>query len=800
MPKIKPKVKDPQSRKTNFSSLFFLFATLLLVFFIYSFSLTRPWLPFDERSIYEEALFPIPQDRSEVKEIINAFVLNYHTESTNIFFSNHLTLRSNPIASLLLVLTSYLFQKNAFLYHLLQLGIHIVNVALAWLIMNELFKFQLKGSNTSLQSDNKKLFLTSLLTLIWGLHSANTEAILLVTNWTAILTYTFCLSFTLYEIKKITGNNFKVTSFKFITITVLFTCVMFLTEYGYMLPFVIFFLSFAFLITHTGFFKKAFIFAFKISLPYFLGILLFILLSLTRKESLLVNLNGSFSSLYLLIERNLWLSPQIFIHFLKLLFFPLKLTSYQSDLTVISPTLFDLHSVISILLYFGFIISPLLGIFLIRSHALKSICILFYAFFFSLVPFLHIVLPIYCLSADRYCYMPSFFLLLLIGYILSLTQPQGKKYLAYSLILAIVLVLLTGRTVIRITEWNNPYIFYKSAQEVEKNPLYKAHKQVVFASYLGKNNKNDEMNFYLDRSLRLLEEAINYYKTQVKKYPTQPKVLKQYGIDFKSLLLKAIYLKATTKHDNFKEDSEDLLSFYEPYIKKYLKLALTNQIAFYAELLVEANKKEKAKKILEYGLERFPNSASLLLSLSGYYIENQDLDNVLIYLKKAHEIFPNDLFVLEKFYKYHELKKDLPNQAKFAYLLGLRNHDPISYQNAAQIYLSLNKLEEAKLSIRKLIRLQGETPISILLTTRYLDLTGQRNNILPLLTKAYILSKVHGKNEDIKTTKSILASLITTNMFFGKPDDAKKYLKEFESIKNLSSEDRKVINELKLKL
>src|SRR3989338_1769468 len=81
----------------------FLLGTLLIVFFVYLFSLFRPWLPFDERLIYQETLFPIPTSFSEMYEIIRTFVINSHVESMNIFFSNYVTIRSNLFSESLVV-------------------------------------------------------------------------------------------------------------------------------------------------------------------------------------------------------------------------------------------------------------------------------------------------------------------------------------------------------------------------------------------------------------------------------------------------------------------------------------------------------------------------------------------------------------------------------------------------------------------------------------------------------------------------------------------------------------------------
>ncbi len=803
-------------KKISFSSVdfkknnqfFYLLTTIALVFLVYSFSLFRPWLPFDERILFKEVLFPIPSKIDEVKEIINLFASNYHIESMNTFFSSNLTIRSNPIAARLIILTSWLFKKNAVFYHLLQLSIHLTNTTLVWAVLYKTTNLFSVKENTKKLFD-KKLVIISLFTAIWALHGANTEAVLLTTNWSTLLTYSLCFGFILFEISRIAKNNFSFSISKTLITSFLFTLTMFLTEYGYSLPVILFFIVFSYLLKQIGSIKKVISISIIQTLPYFIGVFIFAFISLFKPDSPFVNLLsekselfGNYSAAYIFFERNLWLSPQIFVHLMTLLCFPKTLSLYQSDLTLQSSTLIQPYSIFCTSIYLAFIMLPVFFFFILRNNNLKSLCILIYAFFFSLFPFLHILLPTYCLSADRYCYFPSFFFLLLALTAIFVLLPEidTKKFQMITVVLSFVLILLTARTIIRINEWNNPYLLYKASAEAEKLPLYKAHKLIVFSSYLSELGKDSEVKASLGRSLNLLTRSMKELKQLKLKYPKQPITLKQYGLDTDSLILKNAYLIATVKYDNFREPAKDVLSFYEKYITRYLKLAFVNQIAFYAEILSSSGEDEKAKSILEYGLKRFPYSSAILLAFAEYYLQKHELDNAFPVLEKAYKIFPNDLGVISKFYKYYELKNDPLNQARFSYLLGLRNHDAQSYQRAVQIYLSLKELPSAKLALKKLIRISGETPLTILLSINYLDLIGNRDKILPLLNKAYALSKAQGQSENIQVTKLILANLININTLSGNTQNAKKYLDELKTVKNLTVEDKKLIEKFNLTL
>ena len=282
----------------SFSKDFYcLLTTLSIVFFIYSLSLFRPWQPFDERLIYNETLFPIPTSFEETFEVIKTFVLNAHLESMNVYFSNHMTVRSDPVAWTILVFIFYLFKKNALLYHLFQLIIHLINTTLVWLILNKTTKI-IEDKETQLSNNfNKyKHFLISLFTLCWALHSTNCEAVLLVTNWNALLTYTFSFSFLLYEITNIVNKNFKGSFLNYLIIVLLFTFSMFITEYGYTIPIILFFLNFSLAEYKHRALKKNIEISIKRILPYLSGLLVFLFLSALKTNS---GLNNFFRKIYI---------------------------------------------------------------------------------------------------------------------------------------------------------------------------------------------------------------------------------------------------------------------------------------------------------------------------------------------------------------------------------------------------------------------------------------------------------------------------------------------------------------------
>lgn len=786
---MKP-AKDKKNLLKN-KSLFFVSGTVFIVFLIYSFSLIRPWLPFDERVLFNESLFPIPLTFSELSEIINTFGLKYHIISSNSFFSNNLNVRSNTLGAIYTIFTLFLFKNNAFFHHCLQLFFHLVNTVLVWHILKKI-----AGLFTNLLS-NFHLLVISVFSLIWALHSASTEAVLLTTNAEAVLTYTICFSLLLFGINKISNGSYTFSGFENFLVSLLFFLTMLLTEYGYTVPLIFFFLFLAITYKQLNSLKKSFETSFKLSIPLFIGLSIYILYSLFTPNSTILNL---FSIGQSVIERNLWLTPQIFVHLLKLLVFPKTLSLYQSNLTPLASKLIEPYSIFSVISYFAFLILPLFFFFILRKRVFSFVFILFYAFYFSLFPFLHILVPTYCLSADRYCYFPWFFLVLIafVTILLFSVKKEDKKLIILPIL---ILLILSGRTIVRITEWNNPKKLYLSAIKSEKNPLYKAQKLNIYANYIGSTGDQKGLETNLLESLKNYEKALNLLKKKINSKVKEPLILSQYGLDKDSLTLRAVYGIATTRSDNYFEKPDTILEFLGPYIKNNLKQHSPNEIDFYAGLLVKTNKKDEAIKLLNSSIDRFPYNVTLKHLLVDLYLEKEEtIEKAYGILKVVFEQFPNDRTVLHQLLKYYELKNDPENIARYSYLIGLREHSANAYLKAAQIYLQYNHLPFSKLTLKKLINLTGENPTTILLTTRYLDLAGKRDKILPFLIKGYTLSKTQGKYENIEITKSILASLINTNLYYRKIDVAKKYLEEFENMKHLTLEDKKQINQLKQRL
>ncbi len=762
--------------------MYLLLLVISIVFLFYFFSLNREWQFFDERLIFKEELFPIPVNFSELFEVIRTFAFNYHVDSQNAFFSNIITVRSNTIGAILNILISFVFGKTALFYHILQITLHLINTILIWFIFFNLF-----ASNKLSQKENHVI--SSLLTLIWALHPVNVEAVLLTTNWTSLLTYGFCFAFILNLLVKINNDCIGRNLGEFCLLVILFLISIFISEYSYTLPFILLFFGLYLLLKKNKPTKESIITSLRLSLPFFIGLLIYGIYFLSKSVTLF---QGSFN---LTLQRVFWLSPQIFVHFLKLFLYPKDLSLYQTNLITLADTLFHPYAVFSFSLLSIFIFLPAC-MFSKSKHDNASGYLLSYPFLFSIFPFLQIFSPTYCLMAERYCYFPLFIFLLFLAALTIEFFPMVFSKKSFHAILIIVLIVFSTCSAIRISDWQNSFTLYSSALKCHSNHLYKGQIYSVLGYYLNAIGKTEQLTKYLNLSIDELNKAINELRL---KSSSPPKILINYGLDAKSLITTCAFSIASTRLNYFKETPEVILKFYEPYISNNLSNTGNSQIDFYAKLLIETGQTNKAIEVLQKAREKYPLSPILMYRLSNLYLQTKDLNNAEKIVQELLKYFISYKRTLPRAIKLSELQNDQPSLAKYEYLLGLRIYSLEAYQKSAQIYLSFKKLNEAKKILDKLLALDKNNSLTYLLLSKYYNLNAENSKVLVTLNKAYEASKNSTIQHQEQVHKSILLSLISFNLSYGKPEEAKRYIIEFEQIPNLKTSERELIKKVKKK-
>jgi len=371
--------------KFNIVNLLICLTVILLLFIP---TLSRPWLIYDERVIFDNSFFPSPVSFSEIFETFKEFGLNFNFLSSNAIYSSNSVIRSSPLSLILNTLVNFFLKKNQFCYHLLILILHIINTSLVYFIIKIL---------TDISGNNSVKLLPVLLTLIWAIHPVMLESVLLSTNFPRLFTYIFFFAFFLDFLKNKEQNKLIKRR---IIIPLIFLIPMFSTECMIILPFVFFIVSFQQLFQTEGL-KTSFKRSFEYTIPYFTGITIYLIYFLFLSHIKSNHPSGG-NEFVVFLERVLWLSPQIFFHSLKLIFYPKLLSVDQSLFIHLGKTLFDPYAVFCFSFLFMWLLVPLY-LFVFRRK-FPDLFFLNWTFFFALLPFLHILMPSYALFAERYLY------------------------------------------------------------------------------------------------------------------------------------------------------------------------------------------------------------------------------------------------------------------------------------------------------------------------------------------------------------------------------------------------------------
>ena len=673
--------------------------TCLIIFVFFLHTLNYPWRFFDEDIIFNETMLPIPANFQEIFEIIKSFGLNNHFEASNPFYSNISNIRGTPIDVLFCLFVFWLCKKSAYAYHLFSLLFHLLNSCLFFLILN---KISIKTMISHKAPNYFRLFSVSTLTLIWALHPVNIESVLFATNFGAPVTYFFCLSFLFYFI--CTDERKTLPIIHSIIIFFLYLFSIFLNEYTVTLPFIIlFYLSISTLYNKGETLKNSFSAALKKTTPLFLALFAYMIYFFSTSA---IRTNHE-ESLLTTIERIFWLSPQIFFHFLKLVFFPAKLSIDQSALVEFPNYIFHPYAVFCCLFTYLLVISSFASIFLTK-RVLCYLGILFIPFFLSLAPFLQLISPVYNLASERYLYFPLLLLILGIAYSLfssTFNHLSKTRISIIAIFLVIALCTFSARAFTRTLDWKDSVSLLTSAIETAPNNLYKGLRKHTLATSIIVNSSNaqpEETFKYNNEAFNLLEKATEDFKIQEAKYQKKlPEVIKFYGLDPETLEAKTKFLLAYIKFDTT-GDFKTAFDVFSPYIDK-ISPPDTYISDFYYKILFNTKHINDAENLLLQLLNKKRISPFLFVALSDLYeYKYNDLNSTNKFLHESFKLFPYDPLTLFGLKRYYQKLNDLENFAFFSYLLGLRTHDLINHQQAASVYISLNKKDKAKNIILKL--------------------------------------------------------------------------------------------------
>jgi len=683
--------------------------TIVLLLFIPT--LGRPWLIYDEKIIFDNSLFPSPISFSELLETFKEFGLNFNLISSNAIYSSNSVIRSSPFGLVLGTLINFFLKNNPFSYHLFILSLHMINVFFVYLITKELTDIPEKNLLGKL--------IPAILASIWAVHPTIIESILLSTNFGALFSYSFFFGFTLDFLVNKTNKSLV----RKILIPVFFLIPMLTNEYIVTLPFVLFIVSFWELF-QTESLRTSLKKSFKYTIPYFTGILFylfyFMFLSHTKTSHPLQE-----NEFAVFLERACWLSPQIFLHSLKLIFYPKILSIDQTLFVHLGKTLFDPYSIFCFIFLMLWLFIPFY--FFVLKKKFPDLFFMSWTFFFTLLPFLHILMPSYTLSAERYLYLPLAFLIFGLAKIFS---NKFRYISALCLFLSFVLIFCFTRSLYRTFDWKDNYSFINSTYKSTKNPFFKAIGLGMFAKAITilEPEKTTEAKKYFMKSLELLKKAKAENKTlKIKFQESLPAVIKSYGLDYYSLLTKIAYLEVSSRCLELNENPEVGLKILNPIMKKSNKLD-PRIFELYAHLLTLENKYSEAKDILLKANSLYPHTQFILTGLFDLINHHEkNKPEAEKYLLDLLNYYPYDVSVLTKAHDFYQSQKDTVKTARYAYLYGLRTHSKSAYQQALYFYLYMNDLNKAKNIVSKLLTLDKNDPRSIYLINIYFNKLKDKN-------------------------------------------------------------------------
>ena len=679
----------------------FITVYLLLIFLFYFKTVFYGIKGFDEITPFKEIHMPICTSFSEIFELISLLGLNHHFEASNTLYSSIISIRSNPFGDFLILITQCLFKKNPIYYHAYSLILHLINSLIVFLLIDKVAAKFLEKS--------KQLYRYSLIFLLsslWALHPVNIEAILLLTNYNAILSYTMslivCLIYLNYTDKK-------ASTIKLVVLALVFIIGTFIVEYSFLLPYLLLFYEIGLkLIAEKKSYDLRKLTSSKFLVLSFISVL-FILLFLFSNNK--VNFESQ-RSLILSLERMFWLSPQIIFHDLKLILFPITLSVDQTSFVQLGKSLFSPYPIFCICLIFAMIFFSAMAFFS-KKKMFSFIYLAFIPFLISIIPFSHILAPLYNLASERYLYLPSFFLIFGISHTIFYFASKSdiKINTIIIFLLAVILSAYGIRSYMRTLDWENSFTLYNSAIKSTSNPLYKAFRfkmltpqEKIFSKY-----PHREVPIYFQElAITNLNAAIEDLQSQQKRFQhTIPLIVKSYGLDPQTLLAKAAYLLG---HSDYilNNNPAKALSIMQTYVKDLGTLDNAG-LAFYSSLYFFTDSTDKAEHILKYAYKKYPHSIRITLPLCQLlFMKNESIEEAEKHVLETFNYFPYDAFTMLFLTKIYKLKNDPERFAFFSYAYGLRNHSIDYLENARSIYLKLGKLDAANKIEKAIARLKNK--------------------------------------------------------------------------------------------
>lgn len=484
-----------------------------------------------------------------------------------------------PLMSFVFAFLYSLAGAHSFLYHLLQVSLHIANAILIFLFFKHFFKIPL----------------SFLLSLIFLVHPINAEAVIYISG----LQDPLFLFFGLLALNLIAGK--KINNRRLTYINLFLFLSLLAKETG--LLFVIILSFYCFL-----FYKPKF-------WPSLLSFLITFVIYLTLRFMAIGFTFNQIKAAPIMIQSlpiRLLNLPAIIIYYFKTFFFPKDLIVLQNWVIrqfSFSAFLFPMLLLILItlaLIFFGF--------WLYRHHGQQFYPFLFFSLWLVIGLAFHAqIFPLDLTVSDRWFYLPEIAVLALLGLFISTITWSSKIPPALSVLLFIGIVAgLSVRTTVRNSNWQQPFKLYFHDLSHDPNNYFL---EASVGSELAKIEKFDEAEVHLKKSLSISAEFPNY--------DTWKDLCVNYALRGNKTGNNADLIKAETC---FKELilARDRYDFY----------------LLLSKLLMQKNDYEEAKNYLSQSLTKYPNDAESWYFLAVSQAKLNQNQAALEAVAKSYQLMP----------------------------------------------------------------------------------------------------------------------------------------------------------------
>ncbi len=336
--------------------------------------------------------------------------------------------------------------------------------------------------------------------------------------------------------------------------------------------------------------------------------------------------------------------------YIQLLLFPHPLTNdyYPRQIPVLS--LLNWRVLLSLLIYIAMIYYAIRNI---KKEKILSFGILFFLITLSIVS--NIVFPVGTNMSERFLFMPSVGFSLISGYLLY--KIYEKKHSVSFILIIVVLVLYSAKTISRNTVWKNDFTLFTTDVKISKNSakaLNAAAGSLVDRYYNNKNVnlKNKKLNLakkYLKDALKihpnyknawLILGNVNYFLNNFEQSISDyKKVLKFDGNNKDALKNLAIAYRDAGKYfgekkNNLKKALEYLSLAYKMTPDDYETVRLLG-VAY----AISGNN-QKAIELFTKAVNLQPQNAGAYVNLGNAYFNSGNEEKGRFYHDKAKELDP----------------------------------------------------------------------------------------------------------------------------------------------------------------